>query len=42
MFGGERWDFPADDIFTKNLGIKMGDARHKNGRRKYKNGRCET
>ena len=25
MFGGERWDFPADDIFAKKL-------RHKNGR----------
>ena len=25
MFGNERWDFPADDIFAKKL-------RHKNGR----------
>ena len=29
MFGGERWDFRVDEIFVKNLGIKMEDVRHK-------------
>ena len=29
MFGGERWDFRVDEIFAKNLGIKMEDVRHK-------------